>query len=122
MRINTIVGAMTRLCTNDFMLPPQYPGNHKGVKIPAGTPVVFPVSAIHKFVNPNFLNLIYFNSFKKLIRLAIRKYLQIQKSSIPLVLMKMKNWLAINCHSLVLVMDLAYAQVNYTHEHGIAID
>lgn len=48
LRLNGPDFSINRVCTQDYMLPPQYPNETVGVKITAGTPVIIPVYSIHR--------------------------------------------------------------------------
>lgn len=48
LRMHSSVFSIARVCTKDFLLPPQYADEHKRVMIKAGTPVILPVYALHK--------------------------------------------------------------------------
>lgn len=48
LRVHSIVFAMSRVCTKDFELPPQFADGKAGVTIPKGTPVILPIYSLHK--------------------------------------------------------------------------
>lgn len=47
-RLHSVVFAITRLCTKDYELPPQYSESMQRVTIKKGTSVIVPVYSIHK--------------------------------------------------------------------------
>ncbi|XP_052872306.1 probable cytochrome P450 308a1 [Anopheles cruzii] len=47
LRMHSPVFTLPRVCTKDFVLPPQFPGDTKQVVLRRGTSVVVPVYAIH---------------------------------------------------------------------------
>lgn len=48
LRLHSVVYAITRLCTKDYELPPQYSESMQRVTIKEGTSVIIPVFSIHK--------------------------------------------------------------------------
>lgn len=49
LRLHSVVFAITRLCTQDYELPPQYMESMKRVTIKKGTSVIIPVYSIHRY-------------------------------------------------------------------------
>uniref|UniRef100_A0A1L8E459 Putative cytochrome n=1 Tax=Nyssomyia neivai TaxID=330878 RepID=A0A1L8E459_9DIPT len=61
LRLHSVAFNITRTCTKDFELPPQFStGSQQPITIEAGTPVIIPISAIHTdpvhFDNPHIFD------------------------------------------------------------------